>query len=68
MKTTARPKCQFVSVYDRITFKCKEDFTELTGNERTTLEDMIIEDTAVYVTRVSDQKLMELAIERGVIL
>ena len=62
------PECNLTSIYDRIEYKCKNDFIELSREERDKLENMIIEDTGEMVTRVTDERLMEVALTRGVVL
>lgn len=54
-----------LSVYERIEFKAKNGIVDLSQSEREALEDIMIESFSEYVTRISDEELISLAIEKG---
>lgn len=53
------------NVYDRINFKACNDIFDLDAEERDALEDMIIEDFAERVRRMSDENLIDTSVEYG---
>jgi len=55
-------------IYTRLSYKMHNEFNDLTMEERDKLEDMIIEDTAIYVHRADDELLLQMASDRGLLL
>ncbi len=57
-----------LDVYTRISVKAHNESKELDSEEREKLEDLILESLTERVTRVSDEILLQMGLEEGVIL
>lgn len=58
---------QSIDVYERLRFKIREGFEELSVVEREKLEDLFIDNYTVQITRMSDKDLIEKAGEEEIL-
>ncbi len=56
------------SVYDRIKYKCHNDIDDLDEEERSYLEVLLIGYFEELLYMADDEKLMQIAVEKGVVL
>ena len=57
-----------LTVYDRLHYKMHGEINELDTQERNVLEDMLLDHYAQRITKVSDEILLQIAADEGVLL
>ena len=67
-KSNLKPKLEDQDVYTRISHKAHNEINDLDQEERGKLEDSAIEDFTDDIRKMDDEKLLQYAMDKGLIL